>query len=374
MEILKALNEELQEFTAPVLVPNTVDYHGDQASPEEIRKACRNFNANCLQANVQHMLQVSDNTMKFVESYVTPAPMMVKSREGVEDIVYPKGTWLITAHVKSKSLWQDVREGKYTGLSVGCDALCQKIQKARLAGKSGETLKRKLYDFDFSNGDAHVALVDEAANATKIAIFKSTEKQDIDMDEKLELEMLRKEKADRLAAAEQLEIEKAQEAAREADLLAKSKADQDKEVETLKKAKADAEAELETLRKEKEDKLKSEFVVKAKEFKADDADVFGAILYKCSKALDAAEYEALAGQLGKLENIDKNKEIFEPAGEGSSRKSVIKSADQKLSEKADEFMAEDTKMTRLDALNKSRNYFKSNDPEVYNEAIFGTTK
>jgi hypothetical protein len=374
MEILKALKNSLQEITAPVLVPNTVDYHGDTASPEEIRKACRNFNDNCLQGNLQHGLQVSNDTMKFVESYITPAPMMVKSKDGSEDIVYPTGTWMLTAHIKNKDLWQDVEDGKYTGFSVGCDALCQRIEKARLAGQTTEKLRRQLFDFDFSHGDAHVALVDEAANGTKIAIFKSTEKQDIDMDEKLELEMLRKEKADREAAAAQVEIEKAQKAAEEAANLAKAKEASDKEIAELKKAKEDADKELAELRKEKEEKVKAGFIAKAKELKADDADVFGVILHKCSKALDAEEFEALEGQLNKLSNIEKNADKLDNVGEGSTRKSVIKSADQKLTDKADEFMKEDNKLSRLDALQKSREFFKNNDREVYDEAMFGKSK
>ncbi len=372
MEILKALNEELREFTAPVLVPNTVDFHGDKASVEEVRKACRNFNEYCMIPNIDHTLNISTDLTEFVESYVTPAPMMIKSKSG-EEIVYPTGTWLATALVKSKELWEDVKAGVYTGLSVGCDALCQRIEKARLAGQSGTEHLRNLYDIDFRMDGAHIAFVGEAANATRIEIFKSTEKQDTNMDEKLELEMLRKEKADRDAAANQEVITKAQEATKQAEILVKAKEGVDKEVAALLKSKEDQDKVIEGLRKEKEDVVKATFIVKAKDMKPDDADAFGTLLYKCSKALTEDEYSSLEEQLGKLGNIQKNKEILDPAGEGSTRKSVIKSADLKMTEKASEFQKEDSKLTRTEALHKSREYFKTNEPDVYNEALFGST-
>jgi hypothetical protein len=109
-------HKERREITAPVLVPEVVDAHGEIYSEEEVLKACRNFNAVCMKTNLQHMYQMEDDAAKFIESYVTPADM------NVEGVIIKKGSWVATMKVKNDSLWQAVKEGEFTGFSIGCMA------------------------------------------------------------------------------------------------------------------------------------------------------------------------------------------------------------------------------------------------------------
>mgnify|MGYP003631682942 CR=1 FL=1 len=371
MTLIKSLNEELQEFTAAALVPETIDWHGDIVSQEEVRKACRNFNKNCLRSNIGHKVNVSSDLIDFVESYTTAADMTIKSKD--EETVYPEGTWFITAKVKSKSLWDDIQTGKYTGLSVGCDALVQKIRKAKAANEPSELgveLKRRLYNFDFSQDEHHVALVDEAANATKIAVFKSKEpQQEENMDPKEELETLRAQLAKATEDKNKSEVNKAKDEAVE---LQKAKDAADKENVALKKEKEDMEKQLADIKKAKEEELKTSFIEKAKGMSSDNAEVFGDVLYKCSKSLNEDEFKVLNDQLAKITNVETNTKVLKAVGEGKDT-GEVKTASEVFEEKVVE-IAKSEKVSRPEAIMKSREYFKQNDMEVYNEVTYGEKK
>jgi hypothetical protein len=113
---------ERREITAPVLLPDVVDSHGDIYSEEEVLKACRNFNEVCMKANLQHMHQMDDDAAKFIESYCLPSAMTV---DGVD---LPKGTWLATMKINNDALWKSVKEGEFTGFSIGCIAQTEHLK------------------------------------------------------------------------------------------------------------------------------------------------------------------------------------------------------------------------------------------------------
>ncbi len=111
--IFKA-RKERREITAPILIPGIVDAHGHLYGEEEVLKACRNFNEKCMKANLQHEFQMDDSAAKFIESYVTPNDMII---EGVKIL---KGTWLGTLKIYNDALWDAVKNGEFTGFSIGC--------------------------------------------------------------------------------------------------------------------------------------------------------------------------------------------------------------------------------------------------------------
>lgn len=111
--IEKSANDELRQGTYVVLEPDEEDLHGDTYSEEEVRKACHNFNTSLEKARLDH--QVETEEMSFVESYIAPADIKIG-----EEMV-KKGTWMAVVQY-SPELWQDVKSGKYTGLSIGAYA------------------------------------------------------------------------------------------------------------------------------------------------------------------------------------------------------------------------------------------------------------
>ena len=62
------------------------------------------------------MYQMDDSAAEFIESYVLPTEMTV------DGVSLPKGTWMMTMKVKNDSLWKAVKEGEFTGFSIGCMA------------------------------------------------------------------------------------------------------------------------------------------------------------------------------------------------------------------------------------------------------------
>lgn len=109
------------EITAPALIPDYVDAHGDIISEEEVYKACRNFAKNCMQPNLQHEFHLDPDTAEFTECYV-----LQKNTEfnGTE---LPKGTWMLTLKCKSTKLLDAVKNGEFNGFSIGALAETEDI-------------------------------------------------------------------------------------------------------------------------------------------------------------------------------------------------------------------------------------------------------
>ena len=120
-KLIYKARKEKQEITAPVLLPEQTDAHGDIYSIEEVEKACRNFNENCMQTNLQHIYQMSEDTTEVIESWVT------KSDQVIDDVTIPKGTWMMTMKIKSPALWKAVKDGEFTGFSIGAHCKAEKL-------------------------------------------------------------------------------------------------------------------------------------------------------------------------------------------------------------------------------------------------------
>ncbi len=353
-----------REITAPVLIPEMVDYHGHIYSEEEVYKACRNYQETCEKANIQHLMDVSKSAY-FTEHYISPVDMLFGDKDDPNATIVPKGSWMATMKIANDALWEDVQKGKFTGFSIRAKGMAHKLkqdlQKAKVAGSAageeGIVATKRFTDFDFSSEDSHVALVDEAANATEVLVMKSKQEQQDngeDMDKSTK-EAVKKE----LETEKEMEDLKKAKEAQEAEMeeLKKAKEAQDAEMEELKKFKAEQEAKIEELEKARKEKEFSELVQKSKELKADDADKLATILQKCKYSLEDGEYETLVKQLEKLKNIDENSEFLQPAGEANPE-SIEKSKDDLWAEKRQEYIekglnkAEASKKARLEIYKK----------------------
>jgi hypothetical protein len=131
LPITKALDEELRVATFVVLEPQyenmmTSDLHRDWYSEEEIFKAMMNFNQFCMKASLFHMMDT--NAVNFVESYCTKADMILNER------YIKKGTWLASIYCPpdnetSELIWQGIKDGTFTGLSIQCMAEVETIDE-----------------------------------------------------------------------------------------------------------------------------------------------------------------------------------------------------------------------------------------------------
>jgi DNA adenine methylase len=98
-----------------VLEPEVVDAQGDIYSAEEIRLAAHDFMENFQGLGLQHRERVNGD-VRILESYILP------DDSEVGGVVLKKGTWLLGLRVVSDELWQMVKDGDLTGLSIGGSA------------------------------------------------------------------------------------------------------------------------------------------------------------------------------------------------------------------------------------------------------------
>lgn len=107
-------NAELMQATFVVLVPNEEDLHGDIVDEATVRAGCHNFNLFCRKANLFHMQATT--SFDIVESYTAPVDMQIG------DKFVTKGTWLATIQANTEDVWQAIKSGAITGLSIGAMA------------------------------------------------------------------------------------------------------------------------------------------------------------------------------------------------------------------------------------------------------------
>ena len=114
VQVTKSVDEELKQGTFLVLSPDEVDLHGDIYSQDEIRKACHNFNQFCMKANLLHLIET--DTFSIVESYISQVDIVLGTQ------LIKSGSWLVVLQFHDDDIWEGVKSGDFTGVSVGCTA------------------------------------------------------------------------------------------------------------------------------------------------------------------------------------------------------------------------------------------------------------
>lgn len=114
VQVVKSTNEELKQATFLVLAPEEVDLHGDIYSTDEVRKACHNFNQHSMTANLLHLVET--DSFSIVESYISQTDMVLGER------LIKSGSWLVVTQMHTDEIWEEVKKGNLTGVSVGCIA------------------------------------------------------------------------------------------------------------------------------------------------------------------------------------------------------------------------------------------------------------
>lgn len=99
-----------QIVTGVVLEPFTIDAHGDTISPEEIEKSAHFFLENSRTVGDSHQRVAP---AEVCESYIAPADFVTNGQK------VTKGSWVISVKILDDNTWQKVKNGYYTGFSVG---------------------------------------------------------------------------------------------------------------------------------------------------------------------------------------------------------------------------------------------------------------
>ena len=112
--------------------PVDPDTQGDIYSAHEIRRAAHLFMEQYRNLGLMHRRIVPTTKLRILESYIAPIEFAVRSNGeiiGTADVkpgekvqIVRRGTWLLAMRVVDDQLWQAVKSGKLTGLSIGGSA------------------------------------------------------------------------------------------------------------------------------------------------------------------------------------------------------------------------------------------------------------
>jgi site-specific DNA-adenine methylase len=112
--------------------PVDPDTQGDIYSAHEIRRAAHLFMEQYRNLGLMHRRIVPTTKLRILESYIAPIEFAVRSNGeiiGTADVkpnekvqIVRRGTWLLAMRVVDDRLWQAVKTGKLTGLSIGGSA------------------------------------------------------------------------------------------------------------------------------------------------------------------------------------------------------------------------------------------------------------
>lgn len=109
VRITKSIDER-QVVLGVVLEPETYDAHEDIVGLDEIEATAYDFMRKSRVIGRDHTKRAK---AEVVESYLAPVDF------DLDGELVKKGTWVVGIHVKDPELWQGIKKGDYTGLSMG---------------------------------------------------------------------------------------------------------------------------------------------------------------------------------------------------------------------------------------------------------------
>lgn len=119
--IQKATEDE-QTITGIVLRPDIVDAQGDIMDAKVIRDSAHNFLRNYNKTTkLGYMHKDFKPKFELAESYIAPSEL------NFNGTTVPTGSWIMVLKVLDAKIWQSIKTGKLTGLSIGGKAKVQSL-------------------------------------------------------------------------------------------------------------------------------------------------------------------------------------------------------------------------------------------------------
>lgn len=113
-------DEEKRIVFGVVLEPEETDAQADVVGHDQIERAAHLWLARLQNRGIQHK-KLANTKLEIYESYVAPADFEVGGQK------VKKGTWLLMYHVTDDELWKAIKDGEYTGFSMGGFARRRKL-------------------------------------------------------------------------------------------------------------------------------------------------------------------------------------------------------------------------------------------------------
>lgn len=121
-QIIKAVNEELKQSVEIIYLPNTPDAHGQFATQETLREACKNFNENLekgsISPNLYHSKDEND-IAKSTEDFSIMKTWINEVDSVIGDTAVPAGAWLASLQWSNDKSWELRKSGVLAGVSFG---------------------------------------------------------------------------------------------------------------------------------------------------------------------------------------------------------------------------------------------------------------
>lgn len=104
-----------------VAIPGEPDYDGEILTEQEIQYAAHKFMSNYRVIDPEHVCALTNeciNVGQPVESTILREPMTVKSINDGNEMLLPKGSWILGIEVTDPNEWERIVTGEATGLSL----------------------------------------------------------------------------------------------------------------------------------------------------------------------------------------------------------------------------------------------------------------
>jgi len=124
---IQKVNDEEQTITGVVLQPEVVDAQGDIISKEVIKNAAHDYLRGYNQVTKLGLMHKDFKPQfELYESYIAPVDLVIGQKQVKAD------SWVIVVHVLSKKVWNQVKDGKLTGFSIGGKAKVKKLPASKI--------------------------------------------------------------------------------------------------------------------------------------------------------------------------------------------------------------------------------------------------
>jgi DNA adenine methylase len=99
-----------------VLEPEIEDSQGDIYSAVEIERAAHKFMEDARNLGIMHRRLANDGLV-ILQSFIAPCDFEINGQK------VKKGSWVLAMRVKNDTIWMQVKNGEFTGLSIGGSAI-----------------------------------------------------------------------------------------------------------------------------------------------------------------------------------------------------------------------------------------------------------
>jgi superfamily II RNA helicase len=117
VKILKA-DDEKKIVYAVVLEPESLDAHEDIIAEDEIEASAHDYLSKWRIVGHNHKKKAK---AEIVESFIAPVSFTWNGQD------IKKGSWVVAIRILDDQLWQDVKDEKLTGVSIGGLSLRKKV-------------------------------------------------------------------------------------------------------------------------------------------------------------------------------------------------------------------------------------------------------